>query len=174
MGVIFDLDLTLVNSQIAEAYRTSRNWKQVYSLIPKFTLYDGIAELIAELQKQNIPICIVTSSPESYCKKVLAHFGLNVPTMVCYHHTQLRKPHPAPLQLALKKMGVSADKVVNVGDDPKDIQAGRAAGIKTNLGVSYGVKNVKELKSTKPDMVCESVTSLRKAIIRELGLKLNP
>mgnify|MGYP001456981473 FL=1 len=40
-GIIFDLDQTLVDSNIAKSYRSARNWNTVYSLIPKFVLYEA-------------------------------------------------------------------------------------------------------------------------------------
>ena len=38
-GLIFDLDMTLVDSSIAETARKNRRWGDVYNLIPQFTLY---------------------------------------------------------------------------------------------------------------------------------------
>ena len=40
-GIIFDLDQTLVDSNIAKSYRSARDWNIVYSLISKFVLYEA-------------------------------------------------------------------------------------------------------------------------------------
>lgn len=39
-NIIFDLDLTLVDTTICEPSRHERNWQQAYALIPKCTLYE--------------------------------------------------------------------------------------------------------------------------------------
>jgi phosphoglycolate phosphatase len=48
-----------------------------------------------------------------------------------------RKPHPAPLRLAAQELGRSPQQCVYVGDAPRDIQAGRAAGMAT-IAAAYG------------------------------------
>ena len=47
------------------------------------------------------------------------------------------KPHPAPLLHAADSIGVDARQIVYVGDDLRDIEAGRAAGMPT-IAASYG------------------------------------
>ena len=61
MGVIFDLDQTLVESLVATQDRRSRNWNTVYSKIPQFKVYDEIIRVLKFLDEKNIPVCIVTS-----------------------------------------------------------------------------------------------------------------
>ena len=48
-----------------------------------------------------------------------------------------RKPHPAPLRLAAQELDLPVEHCVYVGDAPRDIQAGRAAGMRT-IAVGYG------------------------------------
>src|SRR5213080_1443485 len=116
MGVIIDLDLTLVDSQAAESLRRARRWPQVYELIPQFTVYDGIHDLVADLTIAKIPICVVTSSPRSYCERTLKHFEWTGVETVCYHDTTLHKPNPAPILLALKKLQLQPAQALSVGD----------------------------------------------------------
>ena len=47
------------------------------------------------------------------------------------------KPHPAPLLHALSEAGISAERTIYVGDDRRDIVAGRAAGMRTVVA-TYG------------------------------------
>ena len=129
MGLIFDLDQTLVDSRPAEQYRTSRNWSMVYSKIPSFELYEGIRELLQKLSSKSIPISIVTSSPSTYCSKVLTHFGFAYDYIVCYHDTPKRKPYPDPINLAVHKMGISPNNCFSLGDKSIDIEASNSAGV---------------------------------------------
>lgn len=89
--------LTLVDSQIAASVRRSRRWPAVYETIPRFTPYDGVSELLVELRDNDIGVCVVTSSPQSYCSRVLKHFDWKQIKTVCYHDTSRRKPDADPL-----------------------------------------------------------------------------
>jgi len=55
--------------------------------------------------------------------------------------TQHAKPHPAPIQHALKSCAVGSERAVYVGDDLRDVQAGRAAGVATVIA-AYGYLGV--------------------------------
>ncbi|MBM3257544.1 MAG: HAD family hydrolase [Candidatus Liptonbacteria bacterium] len=52
-------------------------------------------------------------------------------TFVCYEDTKNHKPHPDPLLLAAKRLNINPHECVYVGDSPTDVEAGRAAGMKT-------------------------------------------
>ena len=84
-SIIFDLDLTLVDSTIAEQARKERNWSYVYSLIPQFTVYEGLEEVFNIIRKYNIKTCIVSTSPRPYIEKVIAQFNLPIKYIVSYH-----------------------------------------------------------------------------------------
>jgi pyrophosphatase PpaX len=58
-------------------------------------------------------------------------------TVVGGDETAEHKPHPAPLLLALERMGAWPEDAVYVGDSPFDMQAAKAAGLYA-IGVSWG------------------------------------
>ena len=84
MSVIFDLDLTLVDSSIAEEARQGRNWPLVYSLIPQFTLYDGMRDVFDFIRNAGIEVAIVSTAPSIYVRKVIDHFSIPVHTVIGY------------------------------------------------------------------------------------------
>ena len=51
--------------------------------------------------------------------------------LVCGDTTAHSKPHPAPLLEAARRLGLAAGDCVYVGDDLRDVEAGRAAGMAT-------------------------------------------
>lgn len=104
MSVIFDLDQTLIDSSCALELRRQRRWSEVYNLIPEFKVYDGLNNLIKKLLKNKIPVCIVTSSPSSYCNRVIKYFGWEGILTVCYHDTKNHKPHPDPIKRLSKSL----------------------------------------------------------------------
>lgn len=71
-GVIFDLDLTLVDTTILENARKMRNWHEAYGLIPYTSMYAGIQEVLDHIKAQGIKMAIVSTSPRPYVEKSLA------------------------------------------------------------------------------------------------------
>ena len=142
--IIFDLDLTLVDTTIVEQARHDRNWQLAYSLIPKCKLYEGMEEVLAIIRNNNINTCIVSTSPRTYVEKVVDYFNLPVQHIVAYHDAKPIKPHPAPMLKALELLGCSAAEAIAFGDRVIDIQASNAAGIES-VACFWGTKERGEL-----------------------------
>jgi HAD superfamily hydrolase (TIGR01549 family) len=167
MGVLIDLDLTLVDSRLAEKLRSARQWPEVYKLIPQFIAYEGVDDLMLELAEKAIPVCIVTSSPKPYCGRVIERFKWKNVKSVCYHDTQRHKPYPDPILRGLSLTGLKAEEVLSVGDDPKDVVASKAAGV-CSVGALWGAVNRNALIESRPDALCETVAELRNLIFTYL------
>lgn len=148
-GIIWDLDMTLVDSSISEPYRKSRQWNVVYNFIPSFSLYNGINEVLKYCSDNHIRACIVTTSPSVYTNKVLKQFNIPSEFVVDYFSGKI-KPAADPMLLALKNFGLKADEVISIGDRGIDIVSSRAAGIKS-IGCSWGTQEELILRSSKPD-----------------------
>jgi phosphoglycolate phosphatase len=93
------------------------------------SLYPGISELLTNLNEQNIPWGVVTNKPEGLTSLLLPHFDefKACKVMVGGDTLKERKPHPAPLFHACKKLFVHATECIYVGDAPRDIEAGNRA-----------------------------------------------
>ena len=102
-------------------------------------LFEGFDTVLAELESRAIPWGIVTNKPEWLAKPLLQQLGLaeRSATMIGGDTLEQRKPHPMPLLEAARRIGVDAKKCIYVGDDERDIVAGRAAAMKT-LVAAYG------------------------------------
>jgi len=102
-------------------------------------LFDGYAEILDELEARSIPWGIVTNKPEWLTHPLLEQLGLAPRTGVVIGGDTLeqRKPHPRPLQVAAERLGVRCNNCIYVGDDERDIVAGKAAEMKT-LVAAYG------------------------------------
>lgn len=168
MGVIFDLDRTLVDSSIAEPQRRQRAWKRVYPLITKFKVYPGIHELLAELRTWGIPCAIVTSSPRPYCTRVVDTHDFRISELVCYHDTTRKKPHPDPTEKALEHLGLASGQAVAVGDEARDIQSAKACGV-TSIAATWGTPDEAALLAASPDLVAATVNELRSLLADRFG-----
>lgn len=163
-NIIFDLDLTLVDTTVVEQARHERNWPLAYSLIPQCVLYDGIEHVFEIIRKFKINTAIVSTSPRPYVEKVVQQFNIPVGNIVAYHDAKPIKPHPAPMLKALELLGCPAKNAISFGDRVIDIQASNAAGIES-VACFWGTKEKSALlKSSythaiiKPD---EIITLIR-------------
>lgn len=154
-ALIFDLDLTLIDSSNAEMLRKQREWQKVYSSIPSFQLYEGMEEVFKFIQNNNTPVAIVTSSPKTYCEKVVNYWGIPYNVLVCYHDTKQRKPHPEPVLLAIDSLKESFDEIDNFigfGDVVDDITAYKLAQI-ISVGCLWGATNHASLLNSQPHYI---------------------
>ena len=102
-------------------------------------LFDGLEEVLNALEKRNLPWGIVTNKPKWLTTPLLEQMALDkrAAVVICGDSLDKRKPHPLPLIVAAETIGIACEDCVYIGDDPRDIAAGRAAGMKT-LIASYG------------------------------------
>lgn len=143
-SVIFDLDLTLVDTTICEQGRHEKNWPLVYSLIPQCAIYEGIEDVFSIIRKFGIKACIVSTSPRPYIEKMREQFDIPCQWIVSYHDAKPIKPHPAQMMKALDLMGVNALNAISFGDRVIDIQASNAANIES-VACFWGTKEKAEL-----------------------------
>jgi phosphoglycolate phosphatase len=94
-------------------------------------LFPGMESLIAHLESESMPWGVVTNKFERFAKPLMASFGLADRTAVVVGgDTCARaKPFPDPLLHAASILGIAPGKVLYVGDDERDVQAARAAGM---------------------------------------------
>ncbi|HEU0199270.1 MAG TPA: phosphoglycolate phosphatase [Burkholderiaceae bacterium] len=102
-------------------------------------LFDGMAETLAALEANGVRWGIVTNKVARFTLPLLDALALRdrAACVVSGDTTPHAKPHPAPLLHALQRCGVDAAAAIYVGDDLRDIQAGRAAAVRT-VAALYG------------------------------------
>jgi 2-phosphoglycolate phosphatase len=100
-------------------------------------LMSGMAELLAELGRRSIAWGIVTNKALGLAERIVPALGLAPACVVGGDSTPHLKPHPAPLLLAAEKLGLRPIDCIYVGDDLRDVQAARAAGMRS-IAVDYG------------------------------------
>ena len=96
-------------------------------------LFDGFEDLLASLEQQRIPWGVVTNKPAWLTEPLMDELGLAQRSAVTLSgdSTAERKPHPLPLLSAAERIGIDPGRCCYVGDDPRDIEAGNAAGMTT-------------------------------------------
>lgn len=94
-------------------------------------LFPGMAELIAELGRRAIAWGIVTNKSTRFTEALVPRLGISPACVVCGDSTAHLKPHPAPLLLAAQRLALAPGDCLYVGDDLRDVQAARAAGMRS-------------------------------------------
>lgn len=102
-------------------------------------LFPGIGALLDALDARGVRWGIVTNKAMRLTEPLVAQLGLaeRAACVVSGDTTPHPKPHPAPLLHAAQALGLAPARIVYVGDDLRDIQAGRAAGMAT-IAAAYG------------------------------------
>jgi 2-phosphoglycolate phosphatase len=102
-------------------------------------LFDCFEQVLARLEDQGIPWGIVTNKPEWLTTPLLEQLALShrAAVVICGDTLEQRKPHPLPLIVAAETLGIACENCIYIGDDKRDIDAGRAANMKT-LIAAYG------------------------------------
>ncbi|MBP6020075.1 MAG: phosphoglycolate phosphatase [Burkholderiaceae bacterium] len=103
------------------------------------TLFAGVDDLLATLKNHGYTWGIVTNKMEYLALPLIRHLGLadDCAVTVGGDTTAHPKPHPAPLLYAAEKAGFAPEDCIYVGDDERDIIAGKAAGMATIIA-AYG------------------------------------
>ena len=96
-------------------------------------LLPGIAELLQTIEIKGLKWGIVTNKPRRFTMPLIESMGLHkrAACVVSGDDAPQPKPSPATLLMACEKVGVLPENCIYVGDAERDIQAGKAAGMKT-------------------------------------------
>jgi len=136
LGILLDLDDTLVLTKVIEYLRHRREWQAARAAFGQTSLPPGTREFVAGLSAMG-HVGVVTSSPRPYAESLLRYHGLDLKVLVAYHDIAWRKPAPDALLAGARQMGVPPSRCVSIGDRDLDDLAARAAGMGSIL-VDWG------------------------------------
>ena len=134
-------------------------WRQecleAYSLCyaDKTKLFDGVNEMIAELDKRGIKWGIITNKPMRFTDKLVPKLGFVIPPAVVVSGDTCGEPKPSvkPMLYACGQIHANPQHTLYVGDAERDIQAGRNAGMKTVLAEWGYISDEDDTDSWQPD-----------------------
>jgi pyrophosphatase PpaX len=101
--------------------------------------FDGIEHVLTTLQDEGRTLGLVTAKRRATVDLAFARLPIErfFDVVVAGDETELHKPHPAPLLLALERLDADPADAAYVGDSPYDMQAAQAAGMHA-VGVTWG------------------------------------
>jgi phosphoglycolate phosphatase len=143
-----------------------RLWRAYYAKHrPK--LITGARRVIGQLARRH-KLGLVTSGDRNRVLRQLREFGLlrTLRTRVCGGDLEEKKPHPAPLMMALRQMAIAPAQCVYVGDTPEDVEMARAAGVRA-IAVLGPFPTEKRLRAVRPEFLLDDLRKLPR-LLREL------
>ncbi len=106
-------------------------------LLVQTAVFDAMHDVLQGLEAVGLPWGIVTNKHTRFAQPLVSGLGLRAAAVVCGDTTPHAKPHPAPLLEAARRLALPPQACVYVGDDLRDMQAGRAAGMPV-LAAAWG------------------------------------
>jgi phosphoglycolate phosphatase len=151
-----------------QKWKTAEKLWQVHYARHAPQLLPGARRVLSLLARRHA-LGLVTSGSRERVVRQLRTFGLweRFLARVCSEDTRVKKPHPAPLRLAMRQMGLRARETVYVGDSPEDMEMARSAGVRA-IAVLGPFPTEKRLRAAKPEVLLESIAELPTAL---LGLR---
>ena len=115
------------------------------ALLVESKLFEDINYLLDQLDQAKLPWGIITNKSQRFTNPLVELLGLHErsASIVSGDTTPHPKPHPEPILHAAKLANIDPTKSLYVGDDIRDVIAGKAAGMKT-AAAAYGYCGCKE------------------------------
>lgn len=115
--------------------------------------------------KENYALTIVTNKPFVFVEPILKGLEMDglFELILGGDSLSVKKPDPAPLLHVCKKLGISVEACVMVGDSKNDILAANACGMQS-VGVTYGYNYGESISVYEPSMVIDDFSELLKAL----------
>lgn len=128
------------------------------------TLFHEVAELLQKLEQQHLLWGIVTNKPALYTDALIPLIGLaHASCVISGDTTAHAKPHPEPMIEAARRIKLAPHLCWYVGDDLRDIQAGKAAGMPT-VAAAWGYCGNTEPQSWNADYIANTPSDLLKLL----------
>jgi N-acetyl-D-muramate 6-phosphate phosphatase len=129
-------------------------------------LFPAMRPVLDGLRSLRLPWGIVTNKAARFTEPLVQALGLHreAATVVCGDTTAHSKPHPEPLLEAARRLALAPEQCVYVGDDLRDVQAGRAAGMAT-IAVAWGYLGIGEaIEAWGADHIVQTPADLLKLL----------
>lgn len=159
----------------AELWQYRQQFLDIYeqNICVDTTLFEGMNELLLDLEQRDIAWGIVTNKPRYLTELLLKSLNLTerCAVLVCPEDVSRTKPDPEPMYLACKQLDIAPEQCIYVGDHPRDIDAGRNVQMYTILA-SYGylpLDRRDDLVSWQADEIVADVATLHQAILKRIA-----
>ncbi|HEK1687083.1 TPA: phosphoglycolate phosphatase [Pseudomonas putida] len=149
-----------VDAQLAE--RALALFMEAYGESHELTVvYPGVRDTLRWLRKQGVEMALITNKPERFVGPLLDQMkiGRYFRWIIGGDTLPQKKPDPAALLFVMKMAGIAPEQSLFVGDSRSDVQAARAAGVKS-VGLTYGYNHGRPIDEESPSLVLDDLRLL--------------
>lgn len=127
--------------------------------------YDGILPFLTEMKKRGFHMAIVSNKADPMVQLLRTlYFDDLISVAVGELEGIARKPAPDMVEIAMQRLGCTAENAVYIGDSEVDIETAKNAGLPC-LSVGWGFRDEKTLRHAGANKVCHSPAELQEALI---------
>lgn len=125
-------------------------------------IFEGIDKIIQAINEKNLKLAILTNNKNTHAEDVLKRFDLDkyFELIIGFNEVTKVKPSPEGIQKILKEWNMKPNEVIFIGDMATDVQAGKAANVKT-ICVASGLASKESLLKNNPDILVENTQGLK-------------
>lgn len=124
-------------------------------------LFDGMPELIAKLSDSGKIIYILSTNSPEIIKEVLGRYGIDDKVKILKRSALFSKHYP--IRHLVSKHKYKPEYVWMVGDEVRDIEAAKKAGVKA-AAVNWGLQSTDLLEAASPDVLAKDAKHLFKIL----------
>lgn len=153
-------------SQAAEAIKIYREYFEDIGLYEN-KMYSGMDELLGELKQRNIVLCVATSKPTVFAKRIIKHFNLDkyFSIIVGSNLDGTRVQKSEIISWVINKMEIkNRNEVLMIGDRKYDIVGAKSCFL-NSVGVLYGYGSKNELLESNPTYMANNILDLRELLL---------
>lgn len=169
-GATADVTFDLINNKYKIPFAVEETLKRYHEEYTKLLeeredfIFDGVVELLEELKRNNILFGIGTNSSKERTRISLKHLINSFDIIVTPEDVKNSKPAPDIFLAVSKKLGVSTENCVVIGDTNNDSLAARACGMK----FVFRNHNLNLEINPQPDLTINSMKELSVEKLRKL------
>ena len=127
--------------------------------------YEGIVELIKELDSQGIICCVNTNKAHDFAVELIRKFfGDSIKAVIGQGSGFPLKPSPDAAEELCRRYNIQKENTIYVGDSNVDMQTAAAAGI-DSCGVLWGFRDKEELQHSGAVQLADNAEMLRTIIL---------
>ncbi len=112
--VIFDFDLTLVDTRPVETLRAAKRWRSVMAQASTLVVYDGIHELMRELDAYDETLAIVTKSPDMVPRFFVKQHKWPIDIVLGYHQVPIPRRCFWPCKRLVRNLAIPSMSVTSL------------------------------------------------------------
>jgi len=129
--------------------------------VSEFAPFDGVGAMLRSLSEAGIHLVLVSSDSEANARLVLGEAAAPFSHFDCSASLFGKS---AKFRRVLRRTGVAPAQAIAIGDETRDIEAARTAGIASGA-VTWGYAAPNALKALGPDLVFEHVDDIARVLV---------